>query len=69
MARPTIGDAPMTAAERKARQRQREAERMARLETALRDLLATAERGTIGPKYVARKCREALGEVVTPNAA
>jgi hypothetical protein len=60
MARPRLGAEPMTAAQRKAAQRGREAARIARLETALRDLLATAERGTIGPKYVAAKCREAL---------
>lgn len=34
---------------------------VAALEATLRDLLATAERGTIGPKYVAAKCRAALG--------
>jgi hypothetical protein len=57
MPRPLIGAAPMTATERSARRRQLET---ARLDAALRDLLATAERGTIGAKYVAAKCREAL---------
>jgi hypothetical protein len=50
----------MTATERSARRRQQKAERTARFEAALRDLLATAERGTIGAKYVAAKCRAAL---------
>lgn len=62
MPRPLIGERPMTAAERATRRRQRETARIERLETALRDLLQTAERGIIGPKYVVTVCRAALGK-------
>lgn len=60
--RPLLGDKPMSATERSIRSQQRLRERVRRYEAALRDLLATAERGVIGPEYVAQKCRAALGE-------
>jgi hypothetical protein len=60
--RPTLGDRPMSATERSIRSQHRLREREQRYEAVLRDLLATAECGTIGPKFVAQKCREALGE-------
>jgi hypothetical protein len=60
--RPALGDKPMSATERSIRSQHRLRERAQRYEAALRDLLATAERGTIGPKYVATVCRSALGK-------
>lgn len=53
-------DRTLTGRERQARYSAAKRLRAERIEATLRDLLAAAERGTIGPKYVAQKCREAL---------
>jgi hypothetical protein len=53
-------DRTLTGAERQRRHKVAQRLRAERMESTLRDLLAAAERGTIGAKYVAQKCREAL---------
>lgn len=60
MPRPALGEKAMSNAERQRRHKERQAERIARMEAALTALLLAAERGTIGPKYVLQKARKGL---------
>lgn len=57
MPRHAIGDRPMTATERSARRRERNASYTCKLENVIRDLLLMAEKGTVDSDYVKEKCR------------